>query len=81
MSVAEKVRILESVWQSPCAHPGDVTSPAWIGPGRKRTSTQPGAGDLFQASPDDLPTIESTRCEVVAKSRSMPGCGESPRRA
>ena len=29
MSVAEKVRLLESVWQSLCAHPGDVRSPEW----------------------------------------------------
>jgi putative addiction module component (TIGR02574 family) len=29
MSVAEKVQLLESVWQSLCAHPGDVMSPAW----------------------------------------------------
>jgi len=27
MSVAEKVRLLETVWQSLCAHPGDVPSP------------------------------------------------------
>ena len=29
MSVAEKVRLLESVWGSLCAHPGDVQSPEW----------------------------------------------------
>jgi putative addiction module component (TIGR02574 family) len=29
MSVAEKVRLLESVWESLCAHPGDVQSLAW----------------------------------------------------
>ena len=29
MSVAEKVRLLESVWESLCAHPGDVQSPEW----------------------------------------------------
>jgi hypothetical protein len=29
MSVAEKVRLLESVWVSLCAHPGDVQSPEW----------------------------------------------------
>ena len=29
MSVAEKVRLLESVWESLCAHPGDVQSPGW----------------------------------------------------
>lgn len=29
MSVAEKVRLLETVWESLCAHPGDVQSPEW----------------------------------------------------
>jgi putative addiction module component (TIGR02574 family) len=29
LSVAEKVQLLESVWQSLCAHPGDVRSPEW----------------------------------------------------
>lgn len=29
LSVAEKIRLLESVWQSLCAHPCDVTSPEW----------------------------------------------------
>lgn len=29
LSVAEKVRLLESVWQSLCAHTGDVQSPEW----------------------------------------------------
>ncbi len=29
MSVAEKVRLLESVWESLCGHPGDVQSPEW----------------------------------------------------
>ena len=29
MSVAEKVRLLESVWESLCAHSGDVQSPEW----------------------------------------------------
>lgn len=29
MSVAEKVQLLESVWQSLCAHPCDVRSPEW----------------------------------------------------
>ena len=29
MSVAEKVRLLESVWESQFAHPGDVQSPEW----------------------------------------------------
>ena len=29
MSVAEKVRLLESVWESLCARPGDVVSPEW----------------------------------------------------
>ena len=29
MSVAEKVRLLESVWESLFAHPGDVQSPEW----------------------------------------------------
>jgi putative addiction module component (TIGR02574 family) len=29
MSVAEKVQLLETVWQSLCAHPGDVRSPEW----------------------------------------------------
>jgi putative addiction module component (TIGR02574 family) len=29
MSVAEKVRLLESVWESLCARPGDVQSPEW----------------------------------------------------
>lgn len=29
LSVAEKVQLLESVWQSLCAHPCDVKSPAW----------------------------------------------------
>ena len=27
MSVAEKVQLLESVWQSLCPHTGDVASP------------------------------------------------------
>jgi putative addiction module component (TIGR02574 family) len=29
LSVAEKVRLLESVWQSLCSHSGDVQSPEW----------------------------------------------------
>lgn len=29
LSVSEKVQLLESVWQSLCAHPGDVRSPEW----------------------------------------------------
>ena len=29
MSVAEKVQLLESVWQSLCLHSGDVASPEW----------------------------------------------------
>ena len=29
LSVAEKVRLLESVWQSLCKHSGDVQSPEW----------------------------------------------------
>ena len=29
MSVAEKVRLLESVWDSLCAKTGDVQSPEW----------------------------------------------------
>ena len=29
MSVAEKVRLLENVWESLCANPGDVPSPEW----------------------------------------------------
>ena len=29
MSVAEKVRLLESVWESLCACPADVQSPEW----------------------------------------------------
>ena len=29
MSVAEKVKLLETVWQSLCCHPCDMTSPAW----------------------------------------------------
>lgn len=29
LSVAEKIRLLESVWQSLCAYPCDVTSPEW----------------------------------------------------
>jgi putative addiction module component (TIGR02574 family) len=29
LSVAEKVQLLESVWESLCAHPGDVQSPEW----------------------------------------------------
>lgn len=29
MSVAEKVQLLESVWQSLCARPCDVKSPEW----------------------------------------------------
>jgi len=29
LSIAEKVQLLESVWQSLCAHPGDVQSPEW----------------------------------------------------
>ena len=29
LSVAEKVRLLESVWQSLCRHSGDVQSPEW----------------------------------------------------
>ena len=28
-SVAEKVQLLESVWQSLYTHPGDVRSPEW----------------------------------------------------
>ena len=31
MSVAEKVRLLESVWDSLCAKSGDVQSPEWHG--------------------------------------------------
>lgn len=29
LSVAEKVRLLESVWDSLCHHTGDVRSPDW----------------------------------------------------
>jgi putative addiction module component (TIGR02574 family) len=29
LSVAEKVRLLELVWQSLCSHSGDVRSPEW----------------------------------------------------
>ena len=29
ISVAEKMRLLESVWESLCAHPTDVQSPDW----------------------------------------------------
>lgn len=29
LSVAEKIQLLESVWQSLCAHPCDVRSPEW----------------------------------------------------
>ena len=29
LSVAEKVQLLESVWESLCAHTGDVQSPEW----------------------------------------------------
>jgi len=29
MTVAEKVQLLESVWQSLCLHSGDVASPEW----------------------------------------------------
>jgi putative addiction module component (TIGR02574 family) len=29
MTVAEKVQLLESVWQSLCRHSGDVASPEW----------------------------------------------------
>ena len=29
LSLAEKVQLLESVWQSLCAHPCDVRSPDW----------------------------------------------------
>jgi len=29
MTVAEKVKLLESVWQSLCRHSGDVASPEW----------------------------------------------------
>ncbi|NLS92409.1 MAG: addiction module protein [Planctomycetaceae bacterium] len=29
MSVAEKVRLLETVWDSLCANSGDVRSPEW----------------------------------------------------
>jgi len=29
LSVAENVRLLESVWDSPCSKPGDVRSPEW----------------------------------------------------
>ena len=29
MSVAEKVRLLESVWEGLCAHPTGVQSPDW----------------------------------------------------
>ena len=29
LSIAEKVQLLESVWQSLSAHPGDVQSPEW----------------------------------------------------
>lgn len=31
MSVAERVQLLESVWQSLCSRPGDVQSPEWHG--------------------------------------------------
>lgn len=29
MTVAEKVRLLETVWESLCREPGDVRSPEW----------------------------------------------------
>lgn len=29
LTVAEKVRLLESVWESLCRHAGDVQSPEW----------------------------------------------------
>ena len=29
LSVAEKVQLLESVWESLCSQPGDVQSPEW----------------------------------------------------
>jgi len=29
LSVSEKVRLLESVWDSLCSHTGDVCSPGW----------------------------------------------------
>jgi putative addiction module component (TIGR02574 family) len=29
LSVPDKVRLLEQVWQSLCSHPGDVSSPEW----------------------------------------------------
>lgn len=29
LSVAEKVQLLEGVWQSLCVHPADVRSPDW----------------------------------------------------
>jgi putative addiction module component (TIGR02574 family) len=29
LSVAEKIQILERVWESLCARPGDVSSPDW----------------------------------------------------
>ncbi|MCP9916319.1 addiction module protein [Cyanobium sp. ATX 6F1] len=29
LTVQEKVRLLEQVWQSLCSHPADVSSPEW----------------------------------------------------
>ena len=29
LSVPDKVRLLEQVWQSLCSHPADVSSPEW----------------------------------------------------
>lgn len=29
LTVSEKVRLLEQVWQSLCSHPADVSSPEW----------------------------------------------------
>ena len=29
LTVPEKVRLLEQVWQSLCSHPADVSSPEW----------------------------------------------------
>lgn len=29
LTVSEKVRLLEQVWQSLCSHPADVSSPKW----------------------------------------------------
>lgn len=31
LSVPEKVRLLEQLWQSLCSHPADVASPPWHG--------------------------------------------------